>query len=129
MWRKHIDGVGIVKMRKLSFKTAALVVIACFAAIALLGFILSLIESQNTPYIDSATNILSITATFLMILRYREQWAAYISVNVLSVIMWSLRAIAGSPEGTLMIVMWSAYLVNSIYGLYKWTIGAKQSEV
>jgi len=42
--------------------------------------------------------------------------------------MWALRIADGSPEGPLMVVMWSAYLVNSVYGFYNWTKGARQTE-
>ena len=128
MWRKHINNDGIVTMRKLSAKAVILISAICTAAILGLGFVLNLLDGQNTPYIDAATNVLSIAATILMIRRYREQWASYIILNVLSIIMWSLRAAANSPEGPLMVVMWSAYLVNSFYGLHNWTKGAKQQE-
>ena len=128
MWRKHLKSGGIVIMRKLSFKAIALISGACLIVIAGLGFLLSLIEGQSTPYIDAATNVLAVTATLLMNRRYREQWVAYIILNVLSVVMWSFRMAAGSPEGAIMVVMWSAYLVNSVYGLYNWTKGAKQAE-
>lgn len=124
MWRKHVNKGGIVVMRKLPVKAAAIVSAASIAAVTGLGFILSLLGGQNTPYIDASTNVLSVAATILMVRRYREQWTAYIIVNVLSVIMWSLRTAAGSPEGPMMTVMWSAYLINSFYGLYNWTRGA-----
>ena len=125
MWRKHMDS-GVVAMRKLSAKSVMLIAATCFACIVGLGFALSLISGQNTPYINASTNVLSIAATILMIYRYREQWTAYIVLNVLSVVMWSIRAAEGSPEGLLMIVMWSAYLINAFYGLYNWTKGAAQ---
>jgi len=128
MWRKHIDDNGIVSMKKLSYRFVVLISIVCIAVTAGFGFILSLIETQNTPYIDAATNVLAISATILMVRRYREQWAAYIILNMLSIIMWALRIADGSPEGPLMVVMWSAYLVNSVYGFYNWTKGARQTE-
>jgi nicotinamide mononucleotide transporter len=124
MWRNHINSGGIVSMRKLSAPSVALIAAVCVAAFVGLGFLLSMISGQNTPYIDASTTVLSITATLLMIRRYREQWAAYIILNVLSVIMWSFRAAAGSPDGLLMVVMWSAFLINAIYGMYNWTKGA-----
>ena len=127
MWRKYIDGSGIVIMRKLLPKAVALISLACVVVAVALGFILSLIETQNTPYIDAATNVLAVVATILMIYRFREQWVAYITLNVLSIIMWALRIADGSPDGLLMVVMWSAYLVNSVYGLYNWTKGAKKA--
>jgi nicotinamide mononucleotide transporter len=105
-----------------------LVSLLCLTFAAGFGFALSLIETQNTPYIDAATNVLAVAATIMMIRRFREQWAAYIILNVLSVIMWLFRMADGSPDGLLMVVMWSAYLVNACYGLYNWTKGAGQAK-
>jgi nicotinamide mononucleotide transporter len=124
IWRKHVMG-DIVKMRRLTPKSTALIAAACVLCIAGLGFALSFIPTQNTPYIDAATNVLSVTATLLMMWRYREQWGCYIALNILTVAMWSIRAANGSPDGPLMIVMWSAYLINAIYGMYNWTKGSE----
>lgn len=127
LWKNHMAS-GVVTMRKLQRKWVLLVAAACAISIAGLGFGLSFLRSQNTPYIDAATNVLSVVATLLMLRRYREQWAAYIVLNVLSVVMWTARAASGSPEGPLMIVMWSAYLINAFFGWYNWTKGAKAME-
>jgi nicotinamide mononucleotide transporter len=123
LWRKHLNR-DIVHMRRLTPKATAAIAVACAISIVALGYGLSIIPSQNTPYIDAATNVLSIAATLLMMWRFREQWLCYITLNVFTVLMWSIRTIDGSPEGPLMIVMWSAYLVNAIYGMYNWTKGS-----
>lgn len=127
MWRKRMVG-KIVEMRGLNTKRKILTVIICILGISGLGFALSLIPSQNTPYIDATTNILSIIATFLMVWRYKEQWLLYIVLNIFTIIMWSVRTIAGSPDGAMMIVMWSAYLINSIYGYYNWNKESRLGE-
>lgn len=127
MWRGHLES-GVVTMRKLSLRQVLLVASGCAVGVVGLGYALSLLPGQNTAYIDAATNVLSIAATLLMLWRCREQWAAYIILNVLSVVMWSVRAAAGSPEGPLMIVMWSAYLINAFYGWLNWSRGAAGAE-
>jgi nicotinamide mononucleotide transporter len=126
MWRKHINR-GIVHMRKMNWRSVIWIVIILVCATAALGFVLSHIPGQNTAYIDAATNTLSVLATILMAMRFREQWVCYITLNVLTIIMWSIRAANGSPDGLLMIVMWSAYLINAIYGFYNWTKGAAEN--
>ena len=60
-----------------------------------------------------------------MMLRYKEQWLSFITVNVLSVIMWGIRLANGSQEGMMMVVMWSAYLVNAVYGWIVWSRGSR----
>lgn len=126
MWRKHMGEGDRVKMRKMSPRGTAATAALCGLGILAMGFGLSLIPGQNTPYIDATTNVLSIAATILMVRRFREQWLAYIVLNAFTVLMWSLRTLNGSPEGVMMIVMWSAYLINAVYGLLVWTKGANQ---
>ncbi|WP_037570919.1 nicotinamide riboside transporter PnuC [Spirochaeta cellobiosiphila] len=128
MWKKHLAESSEVEMLKMSSKGVALTLLVSALGIGLLGYALSLIAGQNTPYIDATTNILSIMATLLTAKRFREQWLLYIVLNVFTVIMWSIRTVNGSPDGPLMIVMWSAYLINAFYGYYNWTQGAKLQE-
>jgi nicotinamide mononucleotide transporter len=127
MWRGHVDQ-DIVRMRKMGWRGILLLALICAVSVAAGGFGLSLIPGQNTPFIDAATHVLSILATILMVRRYREQWLCYITLNILSVIMWSIRWANGSPDGPLMVLMWSAYLVNAFYGMYNWTKGASQNQ-
>lgn len=74
----------------------------------------------NSASLDGVTTILVVAAQILMLLRYREQWLFWIVINVLSIILW-----ANSPS---MYVMYSAYLLNSLYGFYNWTKLGKQLE-
>ncbi|MGH4117511.1 nicotinamide riboside transporter PnuC [Clostridium sp.] len=127
MWKKSLSG-NIVEMRGLQKNNKILTITICVLGSIGLGFVLSLVNGQNTPYVDAITNVLSIVATFLMVYRFKEQWLLYIVLNVFTIIMWSLRTISGSPEGAMMIVMWSAYLVNAIYGYYNWNKGVMQKE-
>lgn len=122
LWCKHTDKEsGVVEMRKLSGRQIVSVIALCVGVTAALGWALGLIAGQNTPFIDAATNVLSVMASVLMLLRYREQWAAYVVLDGLSLVMWIIRLAAGSPDGLIMIVMWATYLANSVYGYYRWT--------
>lgn len=127
IWRKRMCG-GIVEMRGLQKRSKLLTVAICVLGSIALGFVLSLIHSQNTPYIDAITNVLSIVATLLMVYRFKEQWVLYIVLNIFTIFMWSIRTINGSSDGAMMIIMWSAYLVNAVYGYYNWNKGAMQSK-
>lgn len=124
MWKKRMNE-DQVQMRGLSIKWVCLTAVLCIVGIFLLGLGLAKIENQNTPFIDATTNILSIAATILMVLRYKEQWLLYIILNIFTIIMWTIRLVNKSPDGAMMIVMWSAYLINSIYGYISWSKGAK----
>lgn len=120
LWKRKMDG-NTVRMRGLSLSRTLWVILICIVGISVLGFLLSLIKTQNTPYVDAATNVLSIVATLLMIWRYREQWLLYISINLLSIVMWYIRYLNGSHDGMMMTLMWFAYLINAVYGYINWS--------
>jgi len=71
------------------------------------------------PFVDSTTTILSVVATILMTKRVSEQWLLWIVIDVISIYMWVYRLMQGSSDIS-MIVMWTAFLVNAIYGYYNW---------
>lgn len=124
IWKKHLSN-RIVIMKKMNIiKTIIILLISSFS-IFMLGFFLSSLRGQNTPYLDASTNIIGITATFLMIWRYREQWLLYIILNLLTITMWLLRFANGSSDGSIMILMWTAFLINSVYGFYNWSKNAE----
>jgi nicotinamide mononucleotide transporter len=120
VWSKKTGSDGIVAMRSLSIvKLLTCCGLSTFAT-ATYGMFLGTLEGQVTPFIDSSTNVLSIVAALLMTFRFREYWLFYILVNCISVFMWVLRLLGGHPDAFTMAVMWVAYLVNSIYGLWIW---------
>ncbi|WP_410770275.1 nicotinamide riboside transporter PnuC [Fontibacillus sp. BL9] len=126
MWKNNRQD-GKLTMRQMKLKGLLLVGAVCVLGCLLLGFGLSFIPGQNSPYIDAITTVLSVVATFLMVRRFKEQWLVYIVLNLFTVLLWAIRMLEGSGEGLLMIVMWSAYLVNAIYGYYIWNKGAKEA--
>lgn len=124
MWRRKMRG-SIVEMRGMTPVALVGVAVLCVFGILGLGWGLAQIEGQNTPYIDATTNVLSVIATFLMVWRFKEQWLLYIILNIFTVLMWSIRTAHGSPNGPVMILMWSAFLVNAVYGYYNWNRGSR----
>ncbi len=126
MWHRHTMQDKTVEMRQLSWLPRAAIAVICVVCTAGLGMLLRLNSNQNTPFIDASTNVLSVVATFLMMWRYKEQWLIYIVLNVITVFMWTLRLMAGGNAGDMMVLMWSLFLLNAIYGYWRWHIGAKR---
>jgi nicotinamide mononucleotide transporter len=124
MWKKHLSK-GSVEMRGLKWWNQLAVGGTCLVLILILGYLLSMIKTQNTPYIDSTSTILSIIATLLMMWRYKEQWILYIILNIVTIVMWVIRLLNGSNDGSIMIIMWTAFLVNAVYGYFNWLKGSK----
>lgn len=72
------------------------------------------------PGLDSATAILSVLATYLMMTRYAEQWYVWILVNIVAVVLWVQTALHHETQGWAVLAMWVAFLLNSIFGAYQW---------
>jgi len=119
MWKNKMHGVE-VEMKRQNLQQMVLwfggATIITFAY----GFILSHIPEQNSPYLDASSTVLSVLAMILMARRYAEQWIYWIVIDAVSVIMWAMRFNSGVEGSMAMLVMWSAYLVNAIYGYIKW---------
>ena len=120
LWQKHTKEKQLQQAYTLRQAYLILIILSNIGCIAILGYLLAQIATQNTPYIDATTNILAITATILMLLRFKEQWWFYITLNIFSILMWAIRTIDGSGDGAMMLLMWSAFLINAIYGYYNW---------
>ena len=121
-WSKHYrqqeDQVEGVRM---DLKHIAVWSVCSVAGIFLYRSVLDMLGG-NATLLDSMSTVFSIVANALMVLRYREQWALWIIVDVVTVVMW---AIAGD---FLMTVMWSIYLINAVYGLIMWSRMSRATE-
>lgn len=108
-----------VIIKFLSKSNRALWALASAMAAVVYGFILNEM-GDPLPYLDSISTVLSIIAMILMAWRYMEQWVLWIVVDIVSVWMWYLTIDANGARDIAMLVMWSAYLINAIYGFLMW---------
>lgn len=120
-WIKHRDkkkSKDDIKITKIGLKEKIFWLIVSVIGIIVYGLLL--VKLENTlPYVDSTTTILSIVAMILMVKRVTEQWILWIIVDIVSIYMW-LNIFLQDGSDVSMLVMWSAYLVNAIYGYYNW---------
>ncbi len=132
MWRKHIEVIdesSEVVSKNLNFSQALMVIIALVVGTILTSMLLPMITAlfnmpiNELPLLDAFTTFAGITAGILMLMRYTEQWYIWIAVNIGSVLMWSFKALHDAPNAEAMIIMWAAYLINAVYGLYYWKRG------
>jgi nicotinamide mononucleotide transporter len=141
-----------VKMRKLTAKQALYIIGLGFIAAVGFGLCLHFVDNWFTdvmkrnvsiynyfeqvfgtgailvgPFLDSATEVTQVLAQLFMVLAFAEQWILWIITNIITIIMWFV-VIVADPSSiswalpTLM--MWIAYLINSIYGWIMWRRGA-----
>jgi len=114
MWKNAMGNNSEVIKKKLNLKQNSGLALASIVSILGYNQLLIFLDGQLT-ILDSMSTCLSVIAMLLMAFRYREQWMLWIIVNIVSVIMW---VNIGDP---MMILMWSAYLINAIYGFVKWS--------
>ena len=115
MWKQNMqndNGSESVVAKALTPKGWAILLVS--VAIGTLCFVQALkAAGGSSTTLDGLTTIITVAAQLLMILRYREQWLLWIVLNVLSILLWA--------EQPAMYLMYSAYLLNSLYGYYNWT--------
>ena len=118
IWGKHKNENNVVKVKTMSNKLRLLLgVIATFGVIGY-GLFLQYLNG-SLPYVDSISTVFSVIAMVLMAKRYVEQWILWIIVDVVSIIMWLIVFLQNGNDVSILL-MWSAYLVNAVYGFYNW---------
>ena len=123
MWQQHKARQQVadedIEVKRLSRKGWLYLLVAVAVVSAVYAEILIALKAQQVR-IDSLAVVLSIVAQILMTLRYAEQWVLWILVNILSIVLWVVTLMQSGGNDYAMLVMWSAFLVNSIYGWYNW---------
>lgn len=115
VWKKHYNQKDDkVEGLRMDLKHIAIWTACSIAGIFMYKLVLDALGGKAT-LLDSMSTVFSLVANVLMVLRYREQWALWIIVDVVTVIMW---VIAGD---LLMTVMWAIYLMNAVYGFVMWS--------
>lgn len=115
MWKANMqnsDGGESVIAKALTVKGWVTLIVTTTVGTLLFVQTLQAAGGSSTG-LDGLTTIITVAAQILMILRYREQWLLWIGLNILSIFLW-----ADTPA---IYLMYSAYLLNSLYGYYNWT--------
>ena len=114
-WKKRLKGQSsTVTTRHLSWQLAVIICAATLLASWLVGWGLAAWTDDTQPYLDAFTTVPALVAQVLMILVYREHWFLWLTVDILSVILW-LRA--GDYCMTAQYAFWCA---NCLYGIRRW---------
>jgi nicotinamide mononucleotide transporter len=151
VWKSHLQcNSTIVKMRTLG---KGKILLLCIGIIAVILFTILLVNVDNfftesmkrnsafysniekvvrIPYIgqvfDSTTVIFQIVAEVLLIFMFAEQWPFWLATNIITIGIWLTIIVTDSSSYSYAIptlLMWIAYLVNSIYGTLNWKKGSK----
>ncbi len=119
MWRNNVSD-EIVEVKSFTIKNWVISIIQLVIGTYIISLLMPQInalfgmDANPLPLVDSFTSFGSIFAMYLMARRFTEQWIIWIVVNIMAIVMWVR---LGDSS---MVIMWSAYLLNSIYGYYNW---------
>ncbi|AKO45368.1 nicotinamide riboside transporter PnuC [[Haemophilus] ducreyi] len=116
VWKANLqqDSKGSTAVIAKSLSLKGWIILLLGITVSTLLFIQALkVAGGSSTGLDGLTTITTFTAQLLMILRYREQWILWIALNILSILLWA--------ETPAMYLMYVAYLLNSLYGLYNWS--------
>lgn len=80
----------------------------------LLGYLFSIYTDQANPYIDAATTVFSLAATFMVTQRVLENWIYWIVIDAVSVYLFYTR------ELHLTAVLFLIFTVLAIVGYFSW---------
>ena len=77
----------------------------------------------NQIYLDATLLPLGIVGSVLMVNGYRSQWVAWITLDVINVIIWFNQLKGFSPAAASMLALQLVMLANALYGAYLWFFG------
>lgn len=126
-WNKNQNKDKNVKVREFTFKNSIIITFSCVFGSFVLGYLLSLIPSQNLAFMDASSNCINICATVLMVLRFKESWWIFIFNNIIDLSIWIIMAINHGPSSLMVLLSSLAYLLINVYGIIKWSIEAKKN--
>lgn len=121
-WTKHKDNLEeyLTPVRKLTWKQDIILVIGIIIFTFGVGALLNLIPGELDGYLDACVEAFGLINGLLILYRYREQWIVWIIYNLLEAIIWI------KTGNYILIIQNIALIINSTYGIIKWTKYSKK---
>ena len=121
-WNKHpdIEDDNLTEVKRLKPWQSLLVVagIAVFGIVV--GRLLQFVPGASDTYLDAFASAVGMANGILLLLRYSEQWIAWLVTTVIYLIMDI------SAGAYILLIGEIAMLVNTIYGMVKWYLYTKK---
>lgn len=125
LWKKNtknpdkaVNGEDVIT-RRLTKKQWMFLTPLIVVASLVFGEVLKYMGASQS-YLDGIIVILSLFAQYLLTFRYAEQWLVWILINALTIILWVVALVTTGGNDYGVLVMWIAFLLNSIYGMLNW---------
>jgi nicotinamide mononucleotide transporter len=127
LWNRNYNTQkGEVRKQTLSTMSRILFVLLVLAVWSVFALVLERFNARS-PWLDSATTVLSVTAMILSVMRRFEQWICWTLVNGISIFMWyQVYTTSGGSLATLL--MWIIFFVCGLVFAWQWHKSAGQEE-
>lgn len=121
-WNKYPDqeDENLTVVKRLKPWQTLLVVLAIAAFGIIVGRLLQFVPGASDTYLDAFASAVGMANGILLLLRYSEQWIAWLITTVIYLIM---DITAGAY---ILLIGEVAMLVNTIYGMVKWVVYTKK---
>ena len=115
-WNKHPDRhqEELTVVKRLTWKQDVLAVAGILLFGGVVGFFISHLPGAESSSLDALSSAFGMANGILLLLRYNEQWFAWLLTLVLYAILYTLSG------AYIMLITVAAMLVNTCYGMYRW---------
>ncbi len=123
-WNKHPDNEddNLTQVKRLKPFHSFLIVCVIVAFGFIVGSLLQLIPGASDSYLDAFASAVGMANGILLLLRYSEQWLAWLITTVIYLFMDI------SSGMYILLITEVAMLVNTIYGMVKWYLYTKKKD-
>lgn len=120
-WHKHPDKKEdeLTVVKKLTWWQTCLSVVAIIGFGFGVGWLLTLIPGAEDTYVDAFVSALGMANGILLLLRYNEQWIAWILCLIMDTVLYIMNG------SYIMLITIFAMMVNTVYGFVKWLVYIK----
>lgn len=121
-WNKHPDNEddNLTVVKRLKPWQTLLIVVAIFAFGFVVGSLLKMVPGASDTYLDAFASAVGMANGILLLLRYSEQWIAWLITTVIYLFMDI------SSGMYILLITEIAMLINTIYGIVKWYLYTKK---
>lgn len=122
-WRKHpdLEDDNVTAVKRLKPKYAVLCVCGILVFGLVFGYLMRFIPGSEDSYLEAFASAVGIANGILLLLRFNEQWFAWMITTILYIIM----DIRGGAY--ILLITEAAMLVNTVYGFVKWLLYTRKN--
>lgn len=118
-WHKNTSAAGSTLKKALLYSQwplhrHSLIVLALTLLSLALGWLMANFTPAHFPYLDSATTVFSIFATYLITQKVIENWLYFIVIDIVSIYLYIEKGLLPTAA------LFGSFVIFSVYGYWQW---------